>query len=58
MHNIASRAVCVRFCMELWANSKQAEDLHNKLKTYPISEIKKWTIIHNRDSVGNVISFV
>lgn len=28
--------------MELWANSKQAEDLHNKLKTYPISEIKKY----------------
>ncbi|KAK9294202.1 hypothetical protein QLX08_011122 [Tetragonisca angustula] len=46
VHNIASRAVCVRFCMELWANSKQAEDLHNKLKTYPISEIKKYAGPH------------
>ena len=35
-HEIASRAVCVRFCLELWANSKQVENLHNKLKTYPI----------------------
>ncbi|KAK1127211.1 hypothetical protein K0M31_003759 [Melipona bicolor] len=46
VHKIASRAVCVRFCMELWANSKQAEDLHNKLKTYPISEIKKYAGPH------------
>ncbi|XP_053970660.1 tRNA (guanine(10)-N2)-methyltransferase homolog [Hylaeus volcanicus] len=39
---ISSRAVCVRFCMELWANSKKYDDLHNKLKNYPIAEIKKY----------------
>lgn len=45
-HKIASRAVCVRFCLELWANSKQTENLHNKLKTYPISEINKYAGPH------------
>ncbi|CAL7945845.1 unnamed protein product [Xylocopa violacea] len=42
-HDISSRAVCVRFCIELWANSKEIEDLHNKLKAYPITEIKKYS---------------
>lgn len=28
--------------MELWANSKKIEDLHRELKTYPITEIKKF----------------
>ncbi|CAK9800267.1 tRNA (guanine(10)-N2)-methyltransferase homolog [Anthophora plagiata] len=41
-HKISSRAVGVRFCIELWANSKRIEDLHNKLKVYPITEIKKY----------------
>ncbi|OAD53615.1 tRNA (guanine(10)-N2)-methyltransferase like protein [Eufriesea mexicana] len=45
-HEISSRAVCVRFCIELWANSKNVEDLHNKLKTYPISEINKYAGPH------------
>ncbi|KZC04190.1 tRNA (guanine(10)-N2)-methyltransferase like protein [Dufourea novaeangliae] len=40
-HKIASRAVCMRFCMELWANSTDYENLHNKLKNYPVAEIKK-----------------
>ncbi|XP_076636962.1 tRNA (guanine(10)-N(2))-methyltransferase TRMT11 [Colletes latitarsis] len=41
-HKIASRAVSIRFCMELWANSKKDDDLHDKLKAYPITEIKKY----------------
>lgn len=32
--------------MELWANSKTIEDLHSKLKNYPISEINKYTGPH------------
>ncbi|XP_012141923.2 tRNA (guanine(10)-N(2))-methyltransferase TRMT11 isoform X1 [Megachile rotundata] len=40
-HQISSRAVCVKFCMELWANSKTLEELHSKLKSYPVTEIKK-----------------
>lgn len=36
----------MRFCLELWANSKQVENLHNKLKTYPISEINKYAGPH------------
>ncbi|XP_078052060.1 tRNA (guanine(10)-N(2))-methyltransferase TRMT11 [Augochlora pura] len=39
---IASRSVCMRSCIELWANGKHYEDLHNKLKKYPISEIKNY----------------
>ncbi|XP_076279499.1 tRNA (guanine(10)-N(2))-methyltransferase TRMT11 isoform X2 [Lasioglossum baleicum] len=41
-HKIASRAVCVRFCIELWANSKNCGDLHSKLKNYPIVEMKNY----------------
>ncbi|XP_076668451.1 tRNA (guanine(10)-N(2))-methyltransferase TRMT11 isoform X1 [Andrena cerasifolii] len=39
---IASRAVCMKFCMELWANSTEHEDLDDKLRNYPIAEIKKY----------------
>lgn len=39
---IASRAVCMKFCMELWANSTEHEDLDDKLRNYPITEIKKY----------------
>ncbi|PBC30934.1 tRNA (guanine(10)-N2)-methyltransferase homolog isoform X1 [Apis cerana] len=45
-NKISSRAVSVRFCMELWANSKTIEDLHSKLKNYPISEINKYAGPH------------
>ncbi|XP_031837594.1 tRNA (guanine(10)-N(2))-methyltransferase TRMT11 isoform X3 [Nomia melanderi] len=41
-HQIASRAVSVRSCIELWAHSKDYEDLHKKLRNYPITEIKKY----------------
>ncbi|KAL6253458.1 hypothetical protein P5V15_015304 [Pogonomyrmex californicus] len=34
--SIASRAVSLRFCLELWAQGKQNEDLHDSLKTYLI----------------------
>ncbi|XP_046834823.1 tRNA (guanine(10)-N2)-methyltransferase homolog isoform X1 [Vespa crabro] len=40
VHKIASRAVSLRFCLELWANGKNNEELHNNLKTYPIEQIK------------------
>ncbi|XP_011634259.1 tRNA (guanine(10)-N2)-methyltransferase homolog [Pogonomyrmex barbatus] len=36
VHQIASRAVSLRFCLELWAQGKQNEDLHDSLKTYLI----------------------
>ncbi|XP_043794567.1 tRNA (guanine(10)-N2)-methyltransferase homolog isoform X2 [Apis laboriosa] len=45
-NKISSRAVSVRFCIELWANSKTIEDLHSKLKNYPISEINKYAGPH------------
>ncbi|XP_012344663.1 tRNA (guanine(10)-N2)-methyltransferase homolog isoform X1 [Apis florea] len=45
-NKISSRAVSVRFCIELWANGKTIEDLHNKLKSYPISEINKYAGPH------------
>ncbi|KAL2744071.1 tRNA (guanine(10)-N2)-methyltransferase [Vespula maculifrons] len=40
VHKIASRAVSLRFCLELWANGKNNEELHNNLKTYPSEQIK------------------
>lgn len=33
----------MRFCIELWANSKTLEELHDKLKSYPVTEIKRHT---------------
>ncbi|XP_025991723.1 tRNA (guanine(10)-N2)-methyltransferase homolog isoform X1 [Solenopsis invicta] len=36
VHQIASRAVSLRFCLELWGQGKQNEDLHSSLKTYSI----------------------
>ncbi|XP_076245629.1 tRNA (guanine(10)-N(2))-methyltransferase TRMT11 isoform X2 [Calliopsis andreniformis] len=42
VYKIASRAVCVKFCMELWANNTNHEDFHKQLKNYPITEIKKY----------------
>lgn len=34
VHKIASRAVSLRFCLELWAQGKRKEDLDKSLKTY------------------------
>lgn len=39
MHQIVSRAISIRFCLELWAQGKQKEDLHNSLKAYSIKNI-------------------
>ncbi|KAL0117293.1 hypothetical protein PUN28_010267 [Cardiocondyla obscurior] len=36
VHQIASRAISLRFCLELWAQEKQSKDLHNSLKAYSI----------------------
>lgn len=36
VHQITSRAISVRFCLELWAQGKQNEDLHKSLKAYSI----------------------
>ncbi|XP_067213095.1 tRNA (guanine(10)-N2)-methyltransferase homolog isoform X2 [Linepithema humile] len=36
VHKIASRAVSLRFCLELWAQGKKKEDLHNSLKAYSV----------------------
>lgn len=35
-HQIASRAVSLRFCLELWAQGKRNEDLHSSLKAYSV----------------------
>lgn len=37
VHQVASRAVSLRFCLELWAQDKRNEDLHNALKAYSIN---------------------
>ncbi|EZA60985.1 tRNA (guanine(10)-N2)-methyltransferase homolog [Ooceraea biroi] len=34
VHQIASRAVSLRFCLELWAQGKENKDLHQSLKAY------------------------
>lgn len=36
VYQVASRAVSLRFCLELWAQDKRKEDLHNSLKVYSI----------------------
>ncbi|KAG7210249.1 hypothetical protein KM043_011797 [Ampulex compressa] len=41
MQNIANRAVLLRFCMELWANSKEYKNFHQNLKSYPTENIKQ-----------------
>lgn len=43
VHEIASRAVSLRFCLELWANGKNYEELHSNLKTYPPEHIKLYS---------------
>ncbi|KAI4477978.1 PREDICTED: tRNA (guanine(10)-N2)-methyltransferase homolog isoform X1 [Polistes canadensis] len=43
VHKIASRAVSLRFCLELWANEKDYDELHNNLKNYPLEQIKMYT---------------
>ncbi|XP_011146251.1 tRNA (guanine(10)-N2)-methyltransferase homolog [Harpegnathos saltator] len=40
IYKIASRAVSLRFCLELWAQGKQTEDLHNSLKAYTAENSK------------------
>lgn len=40
VHQIASRAVSLRFCLELWAQGEQTEDLHNSLKAYSVGNSK------------------
>lgn len=49
MHQIASRAISLRFCLELWAQGKGKEDLHNSLKAY-IAE-------HSKSFAGDKRSF-
>ncbi|XP_025264263.1 tRNA (guanine(10)-N2)-methyltransferase homolog isoform X1 [Camponotus floridanus] len=39
VHQIVSRAISIRFCLELWAQGKQNEDLHNSLKAYSVKNI-------------------
>jgi len=36
VYQIASRAVSLRFCLELWAQGKQNKDLHHSLRAYSI----------------------
>jgi len=36
VHQVASRAVSLRFCLELWTQAKRNEDLHSSLKTYSV----------------------
>lgn len=36
VRQVANRAVSLRFCLELWAQDKRNEDLHNSLKAYSI----------------------
>lgn len=39
VHQIVSRAISLRFCLELWAQGEQIEDLHNSLKAYSVKNI-------------------
>lgn len=39
VHQIASRAVSLRFCLELWAQDKRNEDLHSSLKAYSVENL-------------------
>lgn len=43
VHQVASRAVSLRFCLELWAQAKRNEDLHNSLKTYSVKNSEAMT---------------
>lgn len=36
VHQVASRAVSLRFCLELWAQDKRNENLHSSLKDYSV----------------------
>lgn len=40
VRQISSRAVSLRFCLELWAQGKEKEDLHASLKAYSIENSK------------------
>lgn len=43
VHKIASRAVSLRFCLELWAYGEQIDDLHNSLKAYSVENSKSFS---------------
>lgn len=49
VYQIASRAVSLRFCLELWAQGKQIQDLHNSLNAYVVE--------HSESFVGDKRSF-
>lgn len=40
VHKIASRAVSLRFCLELWAQGEEIENLHESLKSYSTENAK------------------
>ncbi|XP_018366685.1 PREDICTED: tRNA (guanine(10)-N2)-methyltransferase homolog isoform X1 [Trachymyrmex cornetzi] len=40
VHQIASRTVSLRFCLELWGQAKKNEELHNSLKAYSIKNLE------------------
>ncbi|KAK2581760.1 hypothetical protein KPH14_002239 [Odynerus spinipes] len=42
VQKIASRAVSLRFCLELWASGKDYEELHNNLKAYSSEHVKSY----------------
>ena len=44
IHQIASRAVSLRFCLELWGQAKKNEELHNSLKAYSIKNLETLVI--------------
>lgn len=44
VHQIASRAVSLRFCLQLWAQAEQNKELHNSLKAYSIKNLETLTI--------------
>lgn len=43
VHQVASRAISLRFCLELWAQDKRNEDLHNSLKAHSINNSEAMT---------------
>lgn len=53
VHKIANRAVSLRFCLELWAQGKKKEDLHNSLKAYLVRNSE--TFIGDRRSFKIVV---
>lgn len=41
VYQIVNRAISLRFCLELWAQDKQKEDLHDSLKVYSVKNITR-----------------